>query len=472
MAPPVVRGWSCIAGPPSALRAALGIVLCLGGATACKVGEPLEVPALQAQLPTAPSFGVGSAREVEEGWLASFGDAKLLELTIEALENNPDLQASAARVEAAAGYARQAGALLAPTVALGAAGYDANAAGGGSGSGAALQLSWEADIWGRLDAQSSAAENQYMAAELMHAYARQSLAAQVAKSWFFCIEIREQNRIAAEAVALYERSLTIVDAMFEQGLVARDNVHLARADLASAEEALREASGAQSQAKRALEVLLGRYPSSELEVTGGFAELAVEIPVGLPTELLERRADIVAAERRVASAFQATRSAQAARLPRVSITAQAGATSSEFNALGDPGNTFWNLGANMLVPLFDGGFLESEEDIASAEQKAAVAEYRAAGLQAFADVENALVSDRLLRERETFLVTALDENTKAWELSKAQFDGGEIDFLSVLQLQRRVLNARVALVDIRGRQRAQRVDLHLSLGGNFESEAE
>ena len=140
------------------------------------------------------------------------------------------------------------------------------------------------------------------------------------------------------------------------------------------------------------------------------------------------------------------------------------------DSLSSPADAFWNLGANLLAPLFDGGYLKSEADIATAEQTEAVAEYRAAGLQAFADVETALTNGTLLREREEFLAQALQENTQAWELAKAKFDAGELDLLSVLQLQRRVLNANVALMDIRGRRRAQRVDLHLSLGGNFESE--
>jgi len=434
----------------------------------CKVGTPLDAEDLKAQLPTAPSFGVGSAEQVEEGWLASFGDENLTALTIEALENNPDLQASAARVEVAVGHARQAGAMIGPVVSLGAGAYAADDTAGGSRGGAVLQLSWEADIWGRLGSLESAAQNRYMAAELTYAYARQSLAAQVAKSWFFCIETREQLRVAEEATELYRHTLEITSAMFDQGAIGQENVHLARADLASAKEASRSAANAEVQARLALEVLLGRYPSSELAVTAGFSELTSQVPAGMPSELLERRPDIVAAERRVAAAFEATSAAQAARLPRISITAGGGAVSSDFQSFGTPSGPFWAFGGNLLAPLFDGGYLESEEDIATAEQKGAVAEYRAAGLQAFAEVESALVSEKLLREREAFLVETLGENTEAWELAQARFAAGEINLLSVLQLQRRVLNARVGLLDIRGRRRAQRVQLHLSLGGNFE----
>lgn len=166
------------------------------------------------------------------------------------------------------------------------------------------------------------------------------------------------------------------------------------------------------------------------------------------------------------------RVAKAARLPRVAITASTGASSSTFQDFGNPSNAFWNVGANMLAPLFDGGFLEAEQDIATADQKAAVAEYRSAGLRAFADIESGLANEKLLAEREGFLGEALDKNTQAWELSRRQFEAGEIDLLSVLQLQKRVLQARVALIHLQSRRLAERVNLHLGLGGNFQLQEE
>ncbi len=445
------------------------LVVATALSTGCRVGDPLDPQTLKTQLAVAETFGTGSTKAVESGWLAGFGDRKLTAFVVEALEKNPDLEVAAALVDAAAGYARQAGALLLPAVNLGAGGYAGDGGIVSAQAGASLDLSWELDIWGRLRSQASAAENRYVAAELTYAYARQSLAAQVAKSWFLCVETRLQRRAAEDAVSLYKKTLDIVQGQFKLEAVAEQEVQLAEADLASVEEALREATGADQQAQRALEVLLGRYPSAELEVTEEFAAVPVGIPAGLPCEILERRADLVAAERRVAAAFEAVRVAKAARLPRVAITASAGGSTTEFRDLANPMNAFWNLGGNLLTPLFDGGQLEAEEDIATAEQKTAVAEYRKTALQAFSDVENGLANDRLLAQRESFLRLALQKNTAAWEIATKQFDAGAVDLLSVLQMQRRVLNARIALINISGRRLAQRVNLHLSLGGNFDS---
>jgi NodT family efflux transporter outer membrane factor (OMF) lipoprotein len=438
----------------------------------CQIGEAYTPEVAADQLPIARSFGTGSKQKIQDGWIASFGDENLVALVVEALKNNPDLQASAARVEAAAGHARKAGALLSPTVSLGAGGYRTGNTGGEGASvgGASLDMTWEVDVWGRLASGTRAATYQFMATELAFEYGRQSLAAQVAKSWFLCVETHLQLDLANQAVAIYENTLKITTAQLEAGAVAKDTVHLSKADLASAKEAQRDATGANASSVRALEVLLGRYPSAELKVTKEFVAVPAAIPVGLPSEMLERRADLLAAERRVAASFELLNVAKAARLPRVAMTASAGGSTSNFQALGNPGNAFWNAGANLLAPLFDGGYLKSEQEIASAEQKGAVAEFRSAALRAFADVENSLTNDQLLKERETFLAEALKQNTAAWTLAKTKFAAGEIDLLSVLQMQKRVIQARVALTNIHNRRLTQRVNLHLGLGGNFEIE--
>lgn len=455
-------------------RSILGVssllIFLAGSLTSCRVGEPLQVDDLRTQLAVAESFGTGSPEATRDGWLGDFGDEELVEIVDEAVAGNPDLAVAAAQVDRAAAIARQAGASLSPAVSLGAGGYTSDSdLGRSTQGGASLDFAWELDLWGRVRSQVSAAENQYLATELTYEYAKQSLAAQVAKSWFFCIETHLQVQIAQSAVDIYEQTQKITQGMYDLDAIPLSDVQLAEADLASSNEALREAMGADQQARRALELLAGRYPSAEIEVTTDFVAVPPDIPVGLPSELLERRADVVAAERRVAAAFENVRVAQAARLPRVAITASAGTTSDSFREMSNPANAFWNLGSNLLAPLFDGGYLKSEQDIATAEQKAAVAEYRSVGLKAFGEVENALSNEKFLAEREEFLTEALTKNQQVWELANKRYEAGDIDLLSVLQLQKRVLNARVALVHLHALRLAERVNLHLSLGGNFES---
>ncbi|MGA1201975.1 MAG: efflux transporter outer membrane subunit [Planctomycetota bacterium] len=438
-------------------------------------GGPSYIPERdRPELPVPDSFGIGSPEQVQDGWIASFGDETLESLVIEALSNNPDLAAAAARVDQAAGFAKKAGALLEPTVSLGAGAYGGGTgeASGPTGGGVGLSFDWELDVWGRLSAGAEAAREDYLSAVLLEQYARQSLAAQVAKGWFQLTEIQLQSRLAQQVVDLQQEILTITEAQLQQGAVAQTQVDLARAAVASANEALRSVQGAFNQAQRSLEVLLGRYPSGELAAADDFVAVPPAIPAGLPSDLLERRMDIVAAERQVAASYGRLDMAKAAKLPRVAITADGGAASSDFSSLLNPANIAWNSAANLLAPIFDGGRRDADVEIANAQQEAAVAEYRSTALQAFAEVETGLENDGILLQREQFLDVTLDSNQRTYEVAQAQLEAGRIDRIQELQVQARVLNARVARISIRGLRLMQRVDLHLSLGGNAEATSE
>jgi outer membrane protein TolC len=168
---------------------------------------------------------------------------------------------------------------------------------------------------------------------------------------------------------------------------------------------------------------------------------------------------LIAAERRVAAAFYQSEDARLARLPSFTLNAQGG-YSSLTNAIGQ-------LSAGMYAPLYTGGLLEGQVDIATADQKAAIAAYGQTLLNAFQEVENALANGDLFAKREKYLEKAVAENERALQKVQAQFKVGRIDLLSVLQIQARVLGARSALIAVRNERLAQRVNLHLALGGSF-----
>jgi NodT family efflux transporter outer membrane factor (OMF) lipoprotein len=404
---------------------------------------------------------------VKDGWLATFEDEKLLEIVDEALKNNRDLAVVAANLGVAAGLATQAGAQLAPAVAVGGGGQSTARDGSTTNvSGAGLSASWELDIWGKLGATATAAEEEYRATAADLKAARQSLVAQSAKAWFLATEANLQKQLAGEAVVLYAETLAIVQTRLDVGAGQPQDVYLARADLAGAEERQRQALGAFTQSVRSIEVLLGRYPAAELEVPRVFVPTPPGIPVGIPAELLERRPDLIAAERRVAAAYQRVDAAEAAKLPSVSLTAAGGSPSNELaNLLG--GGNFFTLGANFVAPLDIGGGLQAQVEIETANQEAALANYGSIALNAFNEVESALTNESLLLEREGFLADAVGNNETALGITKIQYDIGQVDFLSVLQLQARTLNSQISLIRIKNARLAQRVDLHLALGGSF-----
>ena len=233
-----------------------------------------------------------------------------------------------------------------------------------------------------------------------------------------------------------------------------------QADLATARNALETAKGGQQQVRRALEILLGRYPGGEIETATELVPVPPPVPAGLPSQLLQRRPDLIAAERRVASAFFISEQARLATLPSFGLNGAVGAASSLDDAIG-------TLSVGGAAPLYTGGALEAQIDIANADQQAAIGAYGATVLQAFEDVEAALTNEELLKRRERYLAVATDNNLRAYELSRVQYDVGQTDLLSVLQMQSRWVGARVGLLNIKNQRLAQRIDLHLALGGSF-----
>jgi outer membrane protein, multidrug efflux system len=192
------------------------------------------------------------------------------------------------------------------------------------------------------------------------------------------------------------------------------------------------------------------------------------VPVGMPSQLLERRPDVIAAERRVAAAFDRVGEAKAAQLPRISLTAGGSSVSSDLLVLQDTSNPIWSIGANLIAPLYRGGELRAQVEIRSAEQKQAVAEYARAGQRAFGEVENALAAEVALRDRDAILEATIRDSERALELAQIQYRVGTIDLRTVEQNQLAVYSARIARLRVQTEQLAQRVNLHLALGGGFD----
>jgi len=227
---------------------------------------------------------------------------------------------------------------------------------------------------------------------------------------------------------------------------------------------------ARSQALRALETLIGRYPAGTVGVSSGFAPMPPPVPVGLPSELLERRPDVVAAERRVAAAFYGIEEAKAARLPRISLTASLTSVSSDLFVLKERSNPIGSFGASLLAPIFLGGALQAQVDIRTAEEAQAVDEYGRVAIRAFSEVENALSAGFALEERVGILGSVITGNERALELAQVRYRVGSADLRAVNQQQVALYSARSAQIRVEAERRVQRVNLHLALGGSFDTE--
>jgi NodT family efflux transporter outer membrane factor (OMF) lipoprotein len=420
-------------------------------------------------LPQQWAASAQASAPTTDRWLAAFNDPQLDTLVQEALAFNPDLMVAAARVEQAAGYVKLSGATLYPQVNLlgtGSLGQDSSGV-----QGVGVFLNWELDLWGRIRAGRAASQDQYVSAELDAEYARQSLAALVAKGWFLATEARLQGAIAADMAAAAERQLGLAQDRQRVGVGDEYDVAQARASLATYRDSVRSLDLAFQQALRSLELLVGRYPAAALGVPAQLAPMPGPVPVGMPSALLERRPDVVAAERRVAAAFYRVEEAKAARLPRISLTASVNTISSEVFVLKDRDNPVWSAGAGLVAPLFLGGQLQSQVEIRTAEQKQAVAEYGRIGARAFGEVENALAAGFTLEQREAILQQAVADNARAVELASIRYRVGSGDLRAVQQQSLALYAARTVLLRVQSERLVQRVNLHLALGGSFTEPA-
>jgi outer membrane protein, multidrug efflux system len=449
------------------------VALALLMATGCAVKAPPNAAAIQKDaLPTvtppAQWTAAAASGAAIDGWIATFQDPQLTALVNEALAHNADVRVGATRVEQARLYARLAGAQLAPSVDLLARG-GGKLSGDGSGlQGGVLTATWELDLWARVRSGRAAAVASAASAQADYEYARQSIAALVARSWVLLTETGLQLQSARDTVRASEELIRLADTRLQVGVGDEQDVASARANAGSYRDAQRQLELAREQAIRSLEILLGRYPAAALSEAVTLPNPPQAVPAGLPSELLERRPDVVAAERRVAAAFHRIQEAKAARLPRIALTAGASSITSELFLLKERDNPVWSAGANLVMPLFKGGALKTQVEIRTAEQRQAVAEYAAVGVRAFGEVESALSAERAAHDRERILTETLADSQRALDLAQTSFKIGRNDLRAVEQRQLALAATRSALIRVQAEQRVQRVNLHLALGGRFE----
>ncbi|MBE0625206.1 MAG: TolC family protein, partial [Burkholderiales bacterium] len=261
--------------------APLALALVLAG---CALNRPPSHQTLVSDaMPSVNTPGAwaapgGAPGGVGGGWLGTFADPRLDALVAEALANNFDLRVAAARVERAAGYAKQAGATLYPQVTAMVRGGGPTSGDGSGLEGGGFYANWELDLWGRVRSQAAAGSAQYEAAQLDTEYARQSIAALVAKSWFLATEARRQRAIAQDMAAASAKLAALAGERARVGRGDEYDVRLAEASVQGYRDKVLQLDLAEQQAIRAIETLAGRYPAAGLELAAGFPAFPGPVP--------------------------------------------------------------------------------------------------------------------------------------------------------------------------------------------------
>jgi NodT family efflux transporter outer membrane factor (OMF) lipoprotein len=417
-------------------------------------------------------------------WWEAFEDDRLDGLVMTALESNHDLRAAAARVTAAAMQARIAGADLLPAIGAGwrGAGQRQNFIGlpipGAEdkvlsrtfkSSGVSLDVSWEADVWGKLSAGKQAAVSDYEAAEADFWAARLSLVAQTSKAWFAVLESFQQVELAKRTVASYRTTADRIRGRYERGLQSSLDLRLALSSLDRAEALLQQREDQLGRGIRQLEILLGQYPAASLKPSDRLPPVPPVPPAGIPSELVSRRPDLIAAEKRMWAAGARWTEARKSLYPSFSLSGGIGTSTSDFLQVVN-GNFFvWNLVGNVMQPVFQGGRLRAQIELRDAQSREAASAWAQAVLRAFSEVESALAAESLLAKQEEELASALRQSAASWELAEDRYNSGLEGFVTVLESQRRSLDAESALLSVRRERLDSRVDLHLSLGGGLRA---
>ncbi|WOE75341.1 TolC family protein [Alterisphingorhabdus coralli] len=468
------------------LAAIAATALLLSGCATIKPATDREtVEKAAASLPELPQAWT-SARErvgdVKVGWIEAYNDPVLTKLVEEAQLNNRNLRAAAANVERSWALARQAGSPLLPSVDasgtvqnierlesqnLGGLPIDIGSIPGFERYNVAVQASWEVDVWGRIRAGQQSAVESARSVEADYVFAQYSIASAVAQAYFLALEADQQIVVAQGIVDALTEISRVVNARYRYGMASAFDVSLAESDLATAQESLERAKNSRLIAVRSLEALLGRYPAAAIQTSGSFPALPAPPGAGVPSELLERRPDIIAAERQIAAAINSRKVAQAAKLPRFSLTTALNGASNDLEDVLDPANMLWTLAGNILAPIFDGGARDAAVDLADADTQAAVALYADTAINAFSEVEQALDLGVALRKQRAALERANQETDNAYRLSVLRYKEGEIDLIDVLSVQQRVFAAQSNLISIRRAQLNQYLDISLALGGDW-----
>ena len=455
------------------LAAAVVVALVAQGCATLPPPSREEVQARALRDTTVPQAwsSPATAGAVADDWVSSFGDAQLDALVAEAIARNMDLRIAAARMEQAAAQVDIADAQLKPAIGiLGRASSKPLSDFIAMAAGVIVRLAWEIDLWGRLRYARNATRAMHDASGADFRYAQQSIAAAVARAWFVAAETARQQQLAAQMAGDARSLVGLAEHRLRVGAGSEDDVLVARTNAASYEDAARQVELAHAQALRALEVLLGRYPGATVASRPDLPPFPAATPAtGLPVEILGRRPDMVAAEDRVAAAFHRVGEAKAAFLPSLSVLLGAGRINSSSNGFEDEPRNTRSASALVNAPLYTGGALTGSLRLRTAEQEEAVADYGRLALQAFNEAEDALNGERILAAREDLLQAAARDSRRVVGLQREAYRVGKADLRTVTQSLLAANATEVTLLHVRRERLAQRVGLHMALGGSFDA---
>ncbi len=445
-------------------------VLCAG----CTLGPNYKRP--QADLPTgadAQNYNVFT----QQNWWTMFGDEVLNQLEDTALKYNWDLKAAVARVDQARAAVTIAGASQLPSLSAGgSSGREGNNLGSGeSMSRVGLNVSFELDLWGKYRRMKESARAKLLATEAARDTVRLTLTADVAKQYFTMLMLDNQIEIAQQTVAARQENVRIYQSRYEAGYATEVDLRRVQANMQSVKAEEDNLRLQLSKTETALSVLLGKSPRAIVEdkITRGkhLNELTLvpDVPAGLPSDLLERRPDVMTAEENLIAANADIGVARTAYFPNISLTAAAGYASSALTGLFGGNSGVWNLAGSVAAPIFEGGKIKAENKQAQAKYQEVLANYQKTLQLAFKEALDAINSNQMYRQIYDSYLAQTNDMRRSYELTKQQEDAGLIGVTDLLSVEETLLSSEMNLSTARKNELDAVVDLAKALGGGWTS---
>lgn len=444
--------------------------------SACALTPP--VADTKTELPAAWRSDAASDISIGRNWWAQFDDPVLDQLISAAEAHNQNLVIAAARIDEARAALGISSAEQLPRLDLaGKAGRGQSVQIGSPSDSYSLgaSASWELDLWGRIKNTNDAAKADLLASEYNRDAVALALYANVAQTYFNLRALDQQLAIAQDTLKTRQESFQLRKRRFEGGVTSELDMRQAEVELAAAQASVPGIEQSIAKVTSSLSILIGQNPREMIE--SGISRgkelkqiiMPVNVPLGLPSELLTRRPDIQASEQSLKAAGARIAAARAAYYPTISLTGLLGTESASISDLFSGPAKTWSFFGNLAAPLFDNGRTAANVDGATARQKQAVANYRLSIQQAFAETQSALIA----RSSSTKIVAAqqlqLDSLSRQLKLATLRYDNGFSGYLEVLDAQRSLFQAQLNLAAAQRDQLNATVDLYRAMGGGWKA---
>ena len=432
-----------------------------------RVVELETVPSAWQQLPSGDKV-----LAVEDNWLQQLHDPQVFTLVEQALAYNQAILQAGYDVAIKEQQLIAAGADLWPSLDLStraSRSKDNRPVNYNNASSASLELSYEVDLWGKLSSSERQANLEYLAEKATFSQSKQQLVADVVSGWFDVITNQKLLELYKQREQNAEQNLSIIESGYRQGLNEALDVYLARNELNTERSNIAAQQATLTKSIRDLERLTGQYPTGALSVSADLPLLENTIPLGLPSELITRKPELMASWYQLLSTDAGLAYAHKQRFPSLNLSASISDSTDRMSDLFSPSSLAWSLIGSISMPLFEGGRLKANEEQARLNVKRQEQAYLATLYDAFNDVETAISQEQALKVRYEKTLEAQENAIAAERLSFEQYQSGLVTYSTVLDAQDRSFNAQSSVIELKNQLIKNRINLHIALGGDFSA---